>query len=168
MKLPLLVFILLIVFGGLVFAQAAFESPEAKAQSVAEKTAQSLGWPTSTAPREGISGSSYTVTPNGGYEDDPQIFAFVAVMPSDSDAKNVIQTLADNGLTRGSFHGREAIKEAVRRKRKVSKESVSPTNEARIEMGERKRKMMLVKIIAIKAGMRTTFPNAPRKVTLPK
>lgn len=109
MKFPLAIVVLIIVFGGLVFAQGLFDSPEAKAERAAENTAQSLGWPTSTSPRAGISGTSYTVTPYGGYEEDPEIFAFVAVMPSDSDAKNVIQTLADNGMTRGSFHGREAI-----------------------------------------------------------
>ncbi|MFH2101182.1 MAG: hypothetical protein ABII71_03815 [Candidatus Micrarchaeota archaeon] len=99
---------ILVLLSPLVFAQG-FESDEARAERVVVNTAQSLGWPTSTGPRPGSAGTSYQVTPTGGYSEEPSVFAFIAVMTSDTDAQNVLQLLQDNGMTRGTFHGRQAI-----------------------------------------------------------
>lgn len=98
-----IVVLILVLLSPLLFAQG-FESDESRAQRVVENTAQSLGWPTGTGPRAGSAGTSYQVTPYGGHMEDPEVFAFIAVMTSDTDAQDVLQVLADNGMTRGTFH----------------------------------------------------------------
>jgi M6 family metalloprotease-like protein len=80
-----------------------------RAKSVVMKTAQDLGWPTSTGPRDGAVGKSFQVTPNGGSDNDPSMFAAIAVAGNDQEALNALNLLQDNGMRRSTFQGRDAI-----------------------------------------------------------
>lgn len=105
MKLKLL-FLFFILFSGMFIAAS---DEENKARNVVIKTAQDLGWPTSTGPRIGAPGTSYQVTPEGGDAEDPELFAAIAVTGSEVDAVGMLQLLQDNGMKRSTFHGRDAI-----------------------------------------------------------
>ncbi len=105
MKLKLL-FLFIILLFGMYFAAT---DEESKARNVVIKTAQDLGWDTSTGPREGAPGTSYQITPEGGDAEDPELFAAIAVTGSDLDALGMLQLLQDNGMRRSTFHGRDAI-----------------------------------------------------------
>jgi M6 family metalloprotease-like protein len=99
------VFILLILMIS-VFAVSANTD---RAKSVVIQTAQDLGWPTSTGSRDGAPGKSFQVTPNGGSDNDPVMFAAIAVTSNDEEALSILNLLQDNGMRRTTFQGRDAI-----------------------------------------------------------
>ncbi len=142
-------FVLILVFGlfsSPVFAQGDTEA----AKRTAEKTARALGWSDNTFPRQGAPGVSYEVNPYGA-PGDSEIFAFVAVM-NDAEAKSMLQTLEDNGMTRASFNGRDAI--IMRQGDKICNPKEGTVLDVTFTIIE-----MLAKSIADQ--METTYSNEP-------
>jgi len=83
---------------------AASQSDDVK--SVLRRTADDLGWPNTLTPREGAVGENHQIT---WYPGDDQQFAFISITSSDQEASSMLDILEENGMTRGTFHGRDAI-----------------------------------------------------------
>ncbi|MCK4319323.1 hypothetical protein KAW38_02005 [Candidatus Micrarchaeota archaeon] len=109
MKKIFVLFVLGLLFlQGFASAQFFTNADDPAAQEVLEKTAQSLGWPTTMAPKTETTGIGYQISPYGAVQD-PDIFAAIAVAQNDEQVFNILNILQDNGFRRTTYQGRDAV-----------------------------------------------------------
>lgn len=79
------------------------------AEKAAKAAANTLGWPSDVTVKDGEQGAKmFTITP-GGDTEDPKIQGAVIVVPSEDAALNFINILQENGFTRSTYQGRDAV-----------------------------------------------------------